>query len=311
MAQKIRIGGHRGMGCTDHDFYQPLRRIADLPVENTLASIETAFAAGADYVEVDAVMSGDGVLFTLHNVVPKDHFFDRVAPGALLNTLPFDQIAGFGTGRPFTGRIDKLQDVLARIAQVSPRALPWDVNVEIKGVQGSGQPYETNDYLQRLADTVLHSGLAAERVLFSSFSLQNIMSMSRLLPAAQYGMLFAEKPEPRAIYADRGDDLAFQYVPFNPDFIGSVFARWGQDAAPDAALKYLHPEAMTITPATLDACRDRAAGINCWAIFEELTPARGQYYLDLAARCAAQGVALTVITDYIPEMKKLFEGKAA
>lgn len=311
MSHKIRIGGHRGMGCTDHDFYQPLRRIADLPVENTLAGIEAAFAAGADYIETDAVMSGDGVLFTLHNVVPKDHFFDSAGPGGLLNTLPFDRIAGFGTGRAFTGRIDRLQDVLARIAQVSPHSLPWDVNVEIKGVQGSGQSYETNDYLERLADTVLRSGLAAERVLFSSFSLQNIMSMSRLLPAARYGMLFAEKPEARAIYADRGDDMAFQYLPFAPDFIGRVFSRWRQGAAPEAALKYLHPEAMTITPAALAACRDSGAGINCWAIFEELTPERRQYYLDLAARCAAQGVPLTIITDYIPEMKNLFEGKSA
>lgn len=309
MTQKIGIGGHRGMGCTDHDFYQSLRNISGLPVENTLASIEAAFAAGADYVETDAVMSGDGVLFTLHNVVPKDHFFDQAAPTTLLNTLPFDQIAGFSTGRPFTGKIDTLQSVLARISGVTPRTLPWDVNVEIKGVQGSGQPYETNDYLQRLADTVQKSGLAIDRVLFSSFSLQNIMSMSRLLPGAQYGMLFAEKPEPRAIYADRGDDMAFQYLPFTPDFIGGVFGRWQRDAAPGVPLKYLHPEVMTISPAALTACHGKGVGINCWAIFEELAPERQQHYLALVARCDAAGVPLTIITDYIPEMKKLFEGK--
>lgn len=301
---KVFVGGHRGMGCTDHDFYQGLRDIAGLPVENSLASIEAAFLAGADYIETDAVMSADGVLFTLHNVVPKDHFFiPGKMPPELLNKMNFADIRLFGTGRGGSGAIDSLAEVLDKIAACDPRTLPWAVNIEIKGVQGSGQPYETNDYLQRLADTVKASALPVERVLFSSFSLQNVVAMSHFLPQAQYGMLFAEKPEARGIYADRADDVRFQYLPFDGAHVASVYDIWEKEAKAGVSLKYLHPEIMTVTPDMISAAAGRSAGINCWAIFEELKDDRKQKYAATLQRCGAQGVQLTIITDYIPEMK--------
>src|SRR6218665_2753794 len=117
----LAIGGHRGLGCTDHDFYQKLRDIANLPVENTAESVQAAFVGRADYVEIDAVMSADGVLFTLHNVVVKDHFFGATFPSAPLNTLPFADIATFKTGRHANGRIAPLSEVLSVVAKHSPK----------------------------------------------------------------------------------------------------------------------------------------------------------------------------------------------
>ena len=89
------IAGHRGFGCTDHNFYQSIRDIQNLPVENTLESIEKAFKAGVKYIETDAVMSKDGVLFALHNVVPTDHFFGVEMPTRKLNELNFKDIAKY------------------------------------------------------------------------------------------------------------------------------------------------------------------------------------------------------------------------
>jgi glycerophosphoryl diester phosphodiesterase len=302
----IIIGGHRGLGCTDHDFYQPLRDIPELPVENTLASIEAAFAAGCAYIETDAVMSKDGVIFTLHNVVPKDHFFfaDNM-PAEKLNMMNFADIQTFGTGRPGKGRIDPMSVVLDRIAALDPKTADWAVNLEIKGVQGSQQPYETNDYLERLAKVVKDSKLPVDRVLLSSFSLQNVIAMSHLLPTAKYGMLFAEKPEARGIYADRTEDASFQYLPFNKPCIDRVFSIWGEEAAKGTKLGYVHPEVMTVTPETLQVTAAHGAGLNCWAIFEEFTPERRQKYLDVVDQCKQANVPLTVITDYVPEMKSL------
>lgn len=305
---RISLGGHRGLGCTDHDFYQSLRDIAALPVENTQDSLMAAFAAGADYVETDAVMSGDGVLFTLHNVVPRDHFFVSRQPDGVLNRLPFDRIASCATGRAGKGRIDTLRAILDSIAQSGMGNTPWRVNIEIKGVQGSGQAYETNDYLQRLAQTLQDSALEAGRVLFSSFCLQNIIAMSHLVPQAHYGMLFAEMPETRSIYLDRTDDAAYQYLPFNAAMIEEVFDRWSKGARAGVRLGYLHPEVMTITPEMLAQAAARGAGINCWALFEALDSKRAGVYLDLVRQCRSLQLPLTIISDYIPEMKKILEG---
>lgn len=298
-APRLAVGGHRGMGCTDHDFYQSRRKIAELPVENTLESIIAAYVAGADYVEIDAVMSADGVLFTLHNVVPADHFFAAAKPAAMLNQMTFDEIKRFGTGRGDNGRIMPLSDILQAIAEVSPKTLPWDVNIEIKGVQGSDQPIEKNDYIKNLASVVKNSPLPIDRVLFSSFALHNVMAMSHELPKAQYGMLFGEKPDPRPIYADHRDNPSCQYLPFNPAHTAIVKGLWGEGAAPRAELGYFHPEFASITPDTIMLADKHDVGINSWALFEEMTPARRMAYTRLADACQAEDVPFSVITDYI------------
>jgi glycerophosphoryl diester phosphodiesterase len=298
-AHRLAIGGHRGLGCTDHDFYQTRRDIASLPVENTVESVAAAFAAGADYVEIDAVMSADGVVFTLHNVVVADHFFGTAQPAAPLHTLPFEEIAAFKTGRHANGRIAPLSETLALIARVSPKTLPWDVNIEIKGVQGADQPLETNDFIKRIADVVRASPVPAPRVLFSSFALQNILAMSREMPAAQYGMLFGDKPDARPIYADRRDDIACQYLPYTAPAAAAVMAAWQGGAAKGAVLGYAHPEFASLSPDTAMLAEAQGLGINSWALFEEMTPERHAAYLRLADACDAEGVFFSVITDYI------------
>lgn len=62
----IVLGGHRGMGCTDHPFYAQRRDIASLPPENSLLSFMQAYREGAAYVELDAVVLGDQEVVCLH-----------------------------------------------------------------------------------------------------------------------------------------------------------------------------------------------------------------------------------------------------
>lgn len=303
MAKTLQLGGHRGFGCTDHEFYQTHRDIKNLPVENTLDSIRAAYAAGASYVEIDAVMSADEEIFILHNVVPADHFFVPPQPVGLLNTLKFEEIANCRTGRGGTGKIARLSDVLNLISGVSPKNLNWDVNIEIKGVQGSRQPIEKINFIKKLAAVVQQSPLPVERVLFSSFALHNIMAMSHELPAAQYGMLFAEKGEPQAIYADRPDAPSCQYLPYTPAHAAIVMGLWGEGAHNRARLGYFHPEFASITPDTIMLADKHEVGINSWALFEDMDDARRAAYLTLADACQAEDVPFTVITDYIDAFK--------
>lgn len=300
----IKLGGHRGFGCTDHDFYQDKRDIASLPVENTLASIKAAFEAGADYVETDAVMSADGVIFALHNVVPKDHFFAADMPADLLNKMPFDAIGAYHAGRYQNGVLARMSDILDYIATIDPATLPWAVNIEIKGVQGSGQNYEENDYLKNLARLVEQSALPVERVLFSSFSLENIIRMSHLLPQAKYGMLFADQQDARGIYSNYRDNPRFQYLPFNADHADLVINIWQQEAQRDAKLEYAHPEIMTVTPDMVSYAAKRHLGLNVWALFEKPDQDRMAYYRNTALCADEKNVPFTAITDYIADMQK-------
>lgn len=293
------LGGHRGLGCTDHDFYQDKRDIAALPVENTLESIKAAFAKGAAYIETDAVMSADGVIFTLHNVVPKDHFFGTEKPVENLNKLPFSQITQYKTGRHSNGMTTPFQEVLDMIAQIDPQTADWVINIEIKGVQGSGQPFEYNNFINRLATCVLESKIPVQRILFSSFSLQNIIDMSQRLPHARYGMLFAERDEMRPIYADHQDDFKFRYLPFISNMIDMVDDTWKEEAHPEAVLSYMHPEIDTITQDTIQICSKQGFGINCWALFEHMTPERLELYKRTQKVMDEQNVPFTIITDYL------------
>jgi glycerophosphoryl diester phosphodiesterase len=306
----VALGGHRGLGCTDHEFYA-FRDLHSVPVENTLASVRAAFEAGADYVEVDAVWSSDGVAFALHNVVPGEHFFGergRVPPH-FLNAIPFDVICAFKTGRLGIGEVASLREVLEDVKTIPPRGAPWIVNIELKGVQKTGQPCDTDALVEAVARAIDKAGMDAAHVLFSSFALANLAAMAKQLPGAHYGLQFLPYTEARPIYTDRQDELRCTYLPFTRNTVAQAVGAWarkvGADAGGGAALGYLHPEISTIRPEHIQLAASLGVGINSWGLFETLDESRKSLYPHIAAACAAKGVPYTAITDYLPEMRAL------
>lgn len=305
LEKTLQIAGHRGMGCTDHENYSH-RDLENLPVENTAQSFTAAYKQGkAAYIELDVVESVDKVLFTIHNVVPKDHFFEDSIPSKPLNQTLFEEINRTKTGRLHTGEVCRFSEALEISAENDPKTVPWAVNVELKGVQGSGQPYEANDYLNRVAETIKESSLPPERVLFSSFSLENIIRMSDMLPEARYGMLFNENDDVADIYADHKDEPPYQYLPFNVSQINYVCEHWEKHANPQAKLGFFHPETLTIGEAELDVAAKKGMGINCWAIFEKYDKNRAEIYKNTIAKATTRKIPFTAITDYLPEMQEL------
>jgi glycerophosphoryl diester phosphodiesterase len=303
--------GHRGLGCTDNPYYGDKRDIKNLPVENTIPSFDAGYDAGMVYFETDAVTSKDGVIFTVHNVKPADHFFGAEKPEQMLNKMNFADIEKYKTGHYQNGQVSRMEDALALAKRRDPKVLSFCINIEIKGNQGSQQDYEDDDFLINLADLVRKSGIDLSRVLFSSFSLENMIRMSHLLPEAQFGMLFAENPQdgsepkPKPIYADHRDDPHYQYLPFDPLHVDYVMNQWTLHAHPQTALAYVHPEIMSITPQKIDDMAKHGLGINCWALFEKFDETRAGIYKNTIACANEKKVQFTVITDYLPEMQKL------
>jgi glycerophosphoryl diester phosphodiesterase len=266
--ENLFYGGHRGLGCTDHEFYN-FRNPLELPVENTINSVIAAFEAGVDYVEIDAVMSADAHIFCLHNVLPKDHFFSEKIPLNPLNKINFSEIQAFKTGRNQGGSIPLMHDMLNAINIHDPHTLPWGVNIEIKGVQGSGQHWDGQDFIDALSKSVQSSAFPVHRIMFSSFALQNIIAMSHHLPQAQYAMLTDDKPEPRAIYTDHVSDPNFQYTPLNLANIHRINDEFKKNAHPQSRLTGINPEITTLSPETLKACAQYKLNINSWGLFEK------------------------------------------
>lgn len=313
-SQTILLAGHRGLGCTDHDFYQDVRDIPNLPVENTVGSIDAAFDANAAYVEIDVVETKDKHLIVLHNVVGKDHFFGVNIPPDLLNTMTLADIRQYKTGRNGMGEVALFADVLDVVSQKAPGTAPWKINVELKHLAGSNQAYADDGFFDNVAHVVHASSLRESDILFSSFGFINIQNMSHRLPNAHYGQLCREykdgddvEPVEGGIYTDYRNDPRYCYRPFNLKTIETVQADWTAHAHPDARLGYFNPEIMTIHPSLITAIAKRDMGLNAWSLFET-TPdrARLDMYARVAAECTRQNVPLTIITDYLPEMKTVF-----
>ena len=309
MDTQIVLGGHRGFGCTDHLFYQRIRPVADLPVENTLRSFEMAFAHGASYVELDVVMSADGELFVLHNVRAQDHFFECPIPPKRLNKLLFKDIKDHPTGSMRSGKIATFAEALACIATHVSVDNPWVVNVEIKGVQGAYQSYENKFFIEKIAQTVEASAIPPEKVLFSSFCFENIMRMSHLLPQAKYGILFCENRVGGPIYRNNKSNIYFQYWPLKKGYIDFALSVWQQRAHPQSKLGYIHPETMTVTKPIVAYAAERGLGINIWDFFAAFDRKRTEKINKIIGLCDEYNVSLTAITDYLPQMQRLFVKK--
>ena len=301
---RILIGGHRGAGCTDHHFYD-FRDIQNLPVENTLSSIEEAFRLGADYIECDAVSSLDNILFLIHNTIPADHYFGSDIPKDRLNKLTWDEIRQYKSGRLGKGTPPTLKEVLATIEKFAPVTSPFVINIEIKGTQNSRQPRDGDAFFEALTKTVQDSGAPPERILFSSFSMENLIRTARTLPNAKYGLLFDEGAALTSIYTDETESFENSYIPFTRTNIERALSVWNRALKSSVPLSYLNPEIATITDDTLNLAQEKNLGINSWSIFERMDSQRSDLHKSVVKKMTDREISYTVITDYISEMKKI------
>ena len=267
--QPLYLGGHRGLGVTDHNIYKNIREVQKKPAENTLASVQAAFLSGADYVEIDAQMSKDKIIFCLHNVNPEDHFFANSKPQQYLNLLDFKEIKKFKIGRNCKDKVAKLSEILKITKKLAPNTLGWKINIEVKGVQGTNQKYENNEFLKRLVLEVKKQKFPLEQTLWSSFCLENLIKISQLSPKSNFGFLFSEQTRAKPIYIDKKNNFKFQYLPFNKRNINKVLKTWRQEAEQKSKLVYLHPELTTVKIEQLGFLKDKNIGLNCWISLEK------------------------------------------
>lgn len=146
--------------------------------ENTLSAFEQAAEKGADAVEFDVKLSGDGQVIVLH-----DQTVDRTTDGTgNAGKLPLAVLRELDAGAQFPGqfpgvRIPALEEVFETIGK---RVF---MNVELTN-------YSTpNDALvPKVVELVKKHGLH-DRVLFSSFFANNLQKSRLLLPGVPRALL--------------------------------------------------------------------------------------------------------------------------
>lgn len=308
--ERIRLGGHRGSGCTDSLFARAasLRSKArrNKPPENTLDSIAQAFEHGADFVEIDVLRTLDDVLVVTHSNDLREHVRTYPPSARFIGELRLEEVRQLRTGRRGrTGMIPTLAEVLDLVAeQRARRALPGFVlNIEIKDVKGTRAPKIVPGHpsvVELLARQVpAHPTLPLEAIVFSSFASSDLAELAGLLPAARLGMLFdLDRDAGKPVY-EADPQLTDRYLSFTPANLEMVRRQLAESGG---RLEFVHPEIDTLTPAAMNAASPLA--VNCW-VMRERVPVRRRQSLIRAVRLARENhLRLGVITDFVSEMRE-------
>lgn len=311
---RVRLGGHRGSGCTDSVFARlaSLRSKSrrDKPPENTLDSISKAFEHGADFVEVDVLRTLDDELVVTHSNNLREHVHHAPPAVRFMGELRLEAVRQLRTGlRGRSAAIPTLAEVLELVSQWrTRRALPdFVLNIEIKDVKGTHAPKAIPgrpSVVELLARQVpAHPTLPLEAIVFSSFALSELTELARLLPAARLGMLFDVDWEAGKLVYEADPQLTDRYLAFTPANLKKVR---GQLAEAGGRLEFVHPEIDTLTSAAMKAASQW--GVNCW-VMRERVPVRRRRSLLRAVRLARDNhLRLGIITDFVPEMREQLDG---
>jgi len=152
-----------------------------LAPENTIASFKLAVQHQADFVELDAKLSKDGVVVVIH-----DQTVDRTTNGkGRVNQMVFDDLrkldAGSKFDKKFAGeKIPTLDEVFKAVGK------DVFVNVELTNYES-----KADDLVRKVID-VVKANQMEDRVLFSSFFPGNLIKVHKLLPEAPVGILCLE-----------------------------------------------------------------------------------------------------------------------
>jgi glycerophosphoryl diester phosphodiesterase len=152
-----------------------------LAPENTVASFKLAVEHKADFVELDAKLSLDGVVVVIH-----DQTVDRTTNGTgRVNQLPYDELRKLDAGSKFDKKyagekIPTLDEVFKAVGK------DVFVNVELTNYES------TKDSLVEKVVEVVKANNMEDRVLFSSFVPGNLIKAHRGLPNTPVAMLCLE-----------------------------------------------------------------------------------------------------------------------
>lgn len=146
--------------------------------ENTLAAIREADRQGADWVEFDVSLLGDGTP-VVHHDATLDRCTNRTGPLSDLGRVDLDDIdAGVGEPLPLLEQVLDLLEELGMFAnlEMKPHTVPSAAIADIIAIALRRRPW------------------ARTRILTSSFDLQALAALRQELPEAPLAVLYGQPP---------------------------------------------------------------------------------------------------------------------
>lgn len=202
---------------TDRPWVIAHRGYSGAAPENTLAAVDAARMVGADWIEVDLHVSGDGTPTVIH-----DQSVDRTTDGSgAVGKLDDDTLsrldAGSWAGPGFAGqRLPKLDTLLKDVSAKGGRLL-----LELKGEWSPGA-------VAAVAGSIIDEGMA-DRTVVQSFSVATLAFLRDIAPLVERCLL-------RTV--PREDDLAvvddLHALAYNPSVRGFFMRRGVVDRFLDA-----------------------------------------------------------------------------
>jgi glycerophosphoryl diester phosphodiesterase len=297
----IKIGGHRGMGCTDHPFTLKRPQPDTRPTENTSESVKQAFQKGCDFVEVDVVLTKDKTPVCLHNVIPEDHFFDKI-PDKPINLLDYHELLKYQCGRTLKSKVSTLGEILETTKRHSKKTNTFDINIELKGNQSSNQKATgLRELCKAVSKSVTNSKLEPQRILISSFCLEMLLTMVKEIPNCQYGILFAEENGTKPLFSNYQKDFGYQSINFTIENINEIEKYCNLNNVDFSIIRYLHPEIKTVNSEILDYILVRNKELNLWTLYEREPPRLNNIIINALHKDTKIGI----ITDFVDLKKSL------
>jgi glycerophosphoryl diester phosphodiesterase len=141
--------------------------------ENTVEAFRLARDLGADWVEVDARLSADGVVVVHHDA--------HLADGRMLAELT----------------LDEMPEGMASLAEALEACEGMGVNIEIKNLPADPD-YDDDHAVVDAVAGLAQAYLGPERTLISSFNMDSVDRMHRVDPSLPCAWLFVQITDPIA-----------------------------------------------------------------------------------------------------------------
>lgn len=180
--------------------------------ENTMAAFELAASMGAPAIELDTMLTRDGIAVIMH-----DSNVDRTTNGSgMVNQLSIDEISRLDAGAWFSDKfkgepVPGLRDVFAKFKNTLL------INVELKNYHS---PFD--DLVEQVAALVQELD-NLDSLIFSSFMPHNLLRLKKLLPKAKTALLVDEGVTGRILSSRLFSSISPDFIHPSRDYIDQEY----------------------------------------------------------------------------------------
>ncbi len=318
------IGGHRGNGETDSIALSTDEYFEKSP-ENTIASVMEAMHQNVGLIEVDVVLSRDGVPMVIHSNDLRQHVFHSKFDSKKYFVSDYDANTLFTmqVGRQNQHRVNahmpRLSEIIDLIAKANrTKTPPIILNIELKDTQGTSDNRSTQpiSLVEAVSKAIDISEINPQHLLLSSFSTTSLAEARDRLPYIKRGLLCVPETADdmgKALFPAEPSDVSV-YQAFTPSTVERWHAELGICAVHPEITSLLPRHAGNIYDDIAQAALERLARLKspqaqplmlvAWHLNEKITPQHEYVTHQVFYQAEKLGLEAAIITNFIAQTQK-------